>query len=1307
MKHLIAFILFLLVSSSCFAQIDKEFWFVGPEISANHGDAPIYMRISTMDDPANIMLRMPANLKFSPIYELIPPNSTISIRLDIIDGDPTWKDSIENRPANTILNKGLLLTSDKLITAYYDDANTSNPAIWPMKGKNALGTEFYIPGQNNYANQTNDGSEAFDIVATEDNTLITITPTLDIVGHPAGLAFEIILNKGETYSARTLITTASASLMGSHVVSDKPIAITISDDSIITGGWDIIGDQLVPINLLGFEYIVIKGFADNNPPNNNDERIYILATMNSTDVYIDGSPTPAASLNAGEQYNYGIPTASNTVSINATNPVYVYHLSGHPGEAGASILPQDSCTGSIKIGFARSSNSAFAMLILTRDGNQSGFLLNGDNSIITAASFNVVPGTGNEWYYYRQNNMPSAQVPVGANLLENTIGKFHLGIINNVGASSEYGYFSDFSTLYLGADASICPGDSVELDAGANMTSYAWYRLINGSWSLVGSNRFYTINDSGSYSCVVNGNFCTLMDTINIGYYPNATVDLGPDTTICQGTTITFDPGSFVDYMWSNGYSGPTLTTGVGGEWWVRVTNNNDCVARDTVMLYIDSLPQANNAIIGPDTVCQQENGVYYYIDSLHFATTYNWALPLGASGSSDTAEITLDFSSVASSGTLSVYAQNHCGNGPDITFPITVKLLPGPAGFVNGPDTVCQTESGVMYTTHSIDDATSYIWTLPAGATITSGTGNDTIYVNFSTTAASGDIIVCGQSDCGFGDSTWFPLVVNPFPVPAGAITGNDTVCQGSTNVQYSVDTIVGVSAYIWTLPPGASVTSGDSTRSILVSFDSTAQTGNLVVKGYSDCGIGDSSLFSVTVNPIPVPAGAITGEDTVCQGQSGVVYNTDLIQHATSYIWTLPMGVSIVSGAGTNQITVDYLASSQSGMITVNGYNDTCGDGRHSVFAVHVNPLPFDAGTIIGPDTVCQNQEAVVYSIPLIQEALSYVWDYTGTGVTITNNEDSITLDFSPAATSGTLSVRGLNNCGLGVLSPAFPIHVNPRPDVTLQVCQPITTREAQPFRLRGGIPLGGIYSGEGTAAGWFTPSLIPLGTDTVYLTYSYVNMYGCTFADSLPLYILPTAPHSCGDTVIDVRDSTKYPTVLIGSQCWMAANLNYGNPIASSQVQRDNCLHEKYCYNDNPLNCSSYGGLYQWDEVMNYDDTPSLQGLCPPGWHIPTESEWTTLFNQYINNGFAGSALKSRGYSGFDALVTGIGFHMQIWKFPITDPILRSILFWSSTVHSPSKAWAHGMNEVTIDTDYSPSVSLYPALRSNGFAVRCLKD
>jgi len=114
------------------------------------------------------------------------------------------------------------------------------------------------------------------------------------------------------------------------------------------------------------------------------------------------------------------------------------------------------------------------------------------------------------------------------------------------------------------------------------------------------------------------------------------------------------------------------------------------------------------------------------------------------------------------------------------------------------------------------------------------------------------------------------------------------------------------------------------------------------------------------------------------------------------------------------------------------------------------------------------------------------------------------------------------------------------------------------------------------------------------------------------------------------------------------------------------------------------------------MNYTDAEQSQGLCPPGWHVPSEADWNILFANWTNNAFAGEPLKYTGYSGFDAFLNGPDFFNRGWYF--ND---FATFFWSSTAHGAEKAWAHGMNEENY------SVSFYPAFRGNAFSVRCLKD
>jgi uncharacterized protein (TIGR02145 family) len=265
---------------------------------------------------------------------------------------------------------------------------------------------------------------------------------------------------------------------------------------------------------------------------------------------------------------------------------------------------------------------------------------------------------------------------------------------------------------------------------------------------------------------------------------------------------------------------------------------------------------------------------------------------------------------------------------------------------------------------------------------------------------------------------------------------------------------------------------------------------------------------------------------------------------------------------------------------------------------------------------------------------------------------------------------------------------------PIVTFTLCNDtITTTNAKPFKLKGGIPLGGTYSGVGVAGGILNPAVAGVGNHMV--NYTYINSTLCSATAHSSIHIFNPSNLPCGSPLTDIRDNKTYPTVQIGSQCWMAANLNYGTMIPGNTSQRDNCIWEKYCYNDVIANCGQQT-YYQWDELMQYDETVSTQGLCPPGWHVPTEADWNILFGNYISNGFAGSPLKYSGFSGFNAILSGARHLNKNWDYQGF-----ATFFWSSTSHGTNKAWAHGMNDV------DPSVSIYPSFRDNAFSVRCVHD
>jgi uncharacterized protein (TIGR02145 family) len=118
-----------------------------------------------------------------------------------------------------------------------------------------------------------------------------------------------------------------------------------------------------------------------------------------------------------------------------------------------------------------------------------------------------------------------------------------------------------------------------------------------------------------------------------------------------------------------------------------------------------------------------------------------------------------------------------------------------------------------------------------------------------------------------------------------------------------------------------------------------------------------------------------------------------------------------------------------------------------------------------------------------------------------------------------------------------------------------------------------------------------------------------------------------------VLDIRDLRYYKIVRIGTQTWMAENLNVGEQIDTYYGGLDNGILEKSCYTDLTINCRIYGGLYDWEEIMQYNPSDSgatgtTQGICPEGWHVPTEKEWQTLIDYLGGPMVTGGKLKETG-------------------------------------------------------------------------------
>ena len=194
-------------------------------------------------------------------------------------------------------------------------------------------------------------------------------------------------------------------------------------------------------------------------------------------------------------------------------------------------------------------------------------------------------------------------------------------------------------------------------------------------------------------------------------------------------------------------------------------------------------------------------------------------------------------------------------------------------------------------------------------------------------------------------------------------------------------------------------------------------------------------SDSVTLTINCTIPNLGAITGLDTVCQGNSGVVYTVPVNSNVITYEWQVPTGATIVSGLGTNSISVDYGANAISGNVSVNGING-CGSGPNSTLPITIDELP-TTGIVSGEQTVCAGSTHD-YTTTIIPNALSYLWTLPD-GSTISTTTNTISIAFAASATSGNLSVQGNNSCGLGASSAALPITVQSQPTLTSTLTPP----------------------------------------------------------------------------------------------------------------------------------------------------------------------------------------------------------------------------------------------------------------------------
>ncbi len=468
---------------------------------------------------------------------------------------------------------------------------------------------------------------------------------------------------------------------------------------------------------------------------------------------------------------------------------------------------------------------------------------------------------------------------------------------------------------------------------GGTIMSYC--HLISG----VGINFNLGFGPQPKALIVNNVNNASCLTTCSTGCTtPNQPGTISGGTSLCPSTAQTYSVTAVsgaTSYTWSlpAGWTGSSTTNSINvvsgsSSGNISVTAVNSCgnsTAR-TLAVTALSIPAQPGAISGNTAVCPATTQTYS-VSAVSGATSYTWTLPAGWSGSSTTNSINV--TSGASGGTISVKANNSCGSGSTRTLTVSISsAAPAQPGTISGATSVCPATTQT-YSVAAVAGAGSYIWTLPSGWTGSSTTNS----ISATVGSAGGTISVKASNGCGTSTARTLAVSIGGGAAPAkpGAITvsgGIAKVCPGDTRT-YSVTNVAGIT-YNWTTPAGANINSGQGSSTISVTYTANfIATGILSVTASSGCGTSAARTLTIARNTPSTPA-AISGPATICTGSTGS-YTATQVANATSYLWTIPTGATI-QGPSTGN-TISILWGTRGGNLAVKAVNSCGTSGTRSL--------------------------------------------------------------------------------------------------------------------------------------------------------------------------------------------------------------------------------------------------------------------------------------------------------------------------------------------------------------------------------------
>jgi hypothetical protein len=560
--------------------------------------------------------------------------------------------------------------------------------------------------------------------------------------------------------------------------------------------------------------------------------------------------------------------------------------------------------------------------------------------------------------------------------------------------------------------------------AGGTIAAGAGTASIQVNWGAAGAGLVQLteiINATGCSTAATNFNV-----TINAAPTP---VVSGLSTVCANQSGVAYSSPNVIGnvYIWSlvggsiasgEGTNSITVNWASAGAGTVTLSEfapSTGCFTTSTP-LGVTINPNPTPGITGDNTVCAAEQDVVYSTPAVA-GHTYSWTISGGViDGSSTGNSIVVDWGG-AGVGTLQL-TETITLTGCAVTTPLyNVTINNSPTPIVSGLNTVCANTTGVTYSTPNVI-GDLYSWSV-VGGTIVSGSATNSIVVDWGA-AGAGSVTVTEfivASNCAV---TTVPYVVTINPIPTPSITGNNTVCANAQDKVYSTPLVAG-HTYSWTVT-GGTIDGSSTGNSILVDWG-TAGTGSVQLTETitaTSCVI-TTPVYSININDIPTPV--ISGLTAVCANEAGVVYSTPNAP-GNSYTWVVTGG-SVVAGAGTSSITVNWGAAGTGSITLTELVPASACVTVTAPYNVTINPIP--SPVVSGDNTVCENDQNVIYSSPLVG-GNTYVWVVTGGTIDGPANGNSVAVDWGTAGAGTVTLTEQVGACS--ITTPAYGVTISPNP-------------------------------------------------------------------------------------------------------------------------------------------------------------------------------------------------------------------------------------------------------------------------------------